>query len=231
VCDTRLGELDAGGCVKGAVFGGAFKDVTIAGVCGIPAGASAVSINITAVPVGLSPGDLRVAPNPPGALPLASVVNYQNGDTVANAADVPIGTGVRIFVDGQGTNFVVDVMGYFKDVSCQAGTVKALGQCFEVSLRAPLSIFDASDTCRAAGLPGGGRLATGLELRSLRNGNPLTLAPAFSAPPGNGGEWVDSVFTINLTDFRALTIANDGGFDSRITTNPLRYRCVFRPLP
>jgi hypothetical protein len=149
-------------------------------------------------------------------------VNFQNGDNAANAADVPIGTGVRIFDDSQAAHVIIDVMGYYRDVGCQAGTVKALGLCFETALRAATTVFIASDVCRDQGLPGGGRLGTGLELRSLRGGGPLTLAAT--------GEWTESVY-VNGVTFSAMTIADNGGFDDQPTLASHPYRCVFSPLP
>jgi len=232
VCDTRFGSIDAGGCAKGTLFGGGTRDVTIAGLCGVPSGADAVSINITAVPAFPgSPGDLRVAPNPPGAPPISSIVNYQFENT-ANAADVPIGTGVRVFADGSAADFVVDVFGYYRDVSCQAGTVKAFGQCFETAFRAanscPLgacSVFAASEVCRLVGTPGRGRLGTGLQLRALQILGILALAP----PPG---EWTDSVYVDNGV-FEAMTIANTQGFATQgtIPAGGRAFRCVFNTLP
>jgi hypothetical protein len=140
VCDTRVGFSDAGGCPKGALNGGSAKDVTIAGLCAIPPDATGVSLNLTVIPTGGGLGDLRIAPNPPGALPLASIINYQNTEVVANAADVPIGTGVRIFADGQATDFVVDVQGYFASVVAEAcWNVSPFEDIIRCTLPAPLS--------------------------------------------------------------------------------------------
>jgi hypothetical protein len=119
LCDTRVGVGDAGACAKGILAAGS-RDVTVAGLCGVPAGATAATINITVVPAGGGAGDLRVAPNPPGTLPSASIINYQNSEVVANSTNVPIGTGVRLFVDGQSTDFIVDVMGYNAAVAAEA---------------------------------------------------------------------------------------------------------------
>ena len=119
LCDTRVGFADAGACAKGVLAAGS-RDVTVAGLCGVPAGATAATINITVVPAGGGAGDLRVGPNPPGTLPSASIINYQNSEVVANSTNVPIGTGVRLFVDGQSTDFIVDVMGYNAAVAAEA---------------------------------------------------------------------------------------------------------------
>jgi hypothetical protein len=140
VCDTRVGFGDAGGCPKGALNGGSAKDVTIAGLCAIPPDATGVSLNLTVIPTGGGLGDLRIAANPPGALPLASIINYQNSGVVANAADVPMGTGVRLFADGQATDFVVDVLGYFASVVAEAcWNLAPFPDVLRCTLPAPLS--------------------------------------------------------------------------------------------
>src|SRR5262245_46809817 len=140
VCDTRFGFGDAGGCPKGALNGGSAQDVTIAGVCSIPPDATAVSLNLTVIPSGGGLGDLRIAPNPPGALPQASIINYQNSGVVANAVDVPIGTGVRLFADGETTDFVVDVLGYFASVVASAcWNATPFPDVIKCTLPAPLS--------------------------------------------------------------------------------------------
>lgn len=140
VCDTRVGFGDAGGCPKGALNGGSAKDVTIAGLCAIPPDATGVSLNLTVIPIGGGAGDLRIAPNPPGALPLASIINYQNFEVVANSANVAMGTGVRLFADGQATDFVVDVQGYFASVVAEAcWNFTGFPDAIRCTLPAPLS--------------------------------------------------------------------------------------------
>jgi hypothetical protein len=193
--------------------------------CGIPLGASAAVINYVAVgPAG--PGDLRVtAFGTP--IPLASVINYANvpGLNIANGVATPLAPGaaphITVQADVSATHLVADVLGYYKDVSCQAGSVKVLGQCFETSLRSAADVFNASIACKTAG----GRLATPHELRSVGGPGlgPLTLDGV--------GEWVDSYWTDGVT-ILALIVNESGQFTSVDTlTPPHPYRCVFRPLP
>lgn len=83
-----------------------------AGSCGIPAQAIAVSLNITVTQT-QGPGDLRVYPAP-GSAPLVSTLNYLAGQTIANAAVVPLGAdGVTFLAAVSGTHLIVDVNGYF----------------------------------------------------------------------------------------------------------------------
>jgi len=99
------------------------RSFTIAGRCGIPAGAAAVSLNVTVVsPQGL--GYVLLYPQG-GSQPGVSTVNYVQGQTVANAAVVPLGAGGGITVAAavSGTDFLIDTNGYFGGSAGDAGNV------------------------------------------------------------------------------------------------------------
>lgn len=88
-----------------------------AGVCGVPADARALSVNVT-VTEPTAGGNLRLYPGD-SPVPLASSINFRAGQTRANNAVVPLaadgsaGFGVRN--DAPGTvHLVVDVNGYFR---------------------------------------------------------------------------------------------------------------------
>lgn len=89
----------------------------LAGQCGIPAGATAVSVNLAAVSPTAGPGFFTVYP---GATlrPLSSTINYRAGQTRANNAVVPLGVAGDVVVyckQGTGTaDLVLDVNGYFQ---------------------------------------------------------------------------------------------------------------------
>lgn len=91
------------------------RNFTMTGRCGVPGNATDVALNVT-VTGSTAGGYLIVFPagSPP---PLASTLNYGSGQTRANNAIVPIGTGGAISVlCGQSngtTEFIVDVTGYF----------------------------------------------------------------------------------------------------------------------
>jgi Chaperone of endosialidase len=106
--------------------GGEVKNVAIGGVCGVPTGAVAAGLNFTIVDP-LNSGHLTVFPTN-GAAPLASLVNYVAGQTVANAADVKLGAGADIAVQPSATtDLVIDVYGYFTDVEELGNSNTALG--------------------------------------------------------------------------------------------------------
>ncbi len=88
----------------------------LAGRCGIPASAKAVSLNVTVTSPG-APGHLRLYPAD-RARPVASTLNYAAGQTRANDAVVPLDALGRLCVYvGQQlgtTHVVLDTNGYFE---------------------------------------------------------------------------------------------------------------------
>jgi hypothetical protein len=112
VIDTRNPAGPLGGP---ALAGGPARTFSIANQCGIPADATAVSVNVsitrptsegyvTCYPTGVSP-------------PLVSTINYRAGQTRANNAILPLGTAgdFDVACAGVGTvDFILDVNGYFR---------------------------------------------------------------------------------------------------------------------
>lgn len=102
-----------------ALTSGVSRTVKVAGICGVPATARSVALNVTVLqPTGpgrltLHPGDL--------AAPTTSTINFSAGITRSNSAILSLaldGTGtlsLTPFVSGSGTvDATVDVSGYFK---------------------------------------------------------------------------------------------------------------------
>ncbi|MFE9637200.1 hypothetical protein [Streptomyces sp. NPDC006463] len=112
--DTREGR----GTAKGQVAGQTAFGVQIAGVGGVPKGATAVSLNVT-VTNPREAGHLTVYPSGQAA-PTASNLNFTAGQTVANSVIVPVGPDGRIMVRNgawQPTDVVIDVNGYYTPAS------------------------------------------------------------------------------------------------------------------
>lgn len=85
--------------------------IPMAGVRGIPAGAKAVSANVTAVDA-IGGGFLTAYPC--GAVPTASNVNYSPSDPVANAAELPLSADGSICIySSTAAQVVVDVNGWW----------------------------------------------------------------------------------------------------------------------
>ena len=100
----------------GALTGGVARSVRVGGRGGVDGSAVAVSLNVAVVdPRG--GGFLTVWPRSVSRgcldLPLASVVNFGFGQTVANAFTVPVGAGGEVCVySSQSTDVIADVLGY-----------------------------------------------------------------------------------------------------------------------
>lgn len=114
VLDTREGL----GAPARRLGPGGQIDLTLEGVGGVPAGSSAAVLNVTATRVSAAS---YVTVWPTGAsMPLASSLNVQPGDTVANLVVAPIGAGGRVSLyNALGEiDLVADVVGAF----CPAAT-------------------------------------------------------------------------------------------------------------
>jgi hypothetical protein len=112
--DTRSAAGPLGGPALAAK---AERTFMVVGNCAIPAGAQAVSVNVT-VTQGSTIGDLRLYPGTAFA-PSTSVINYRAGQTRANNGVISLGASgdltVRCDQPGGGTvHFILDVNGYFQ---------------------------------------------------------------------------------------------------------------------
>lgn len=112
--DTRASEqtFDGNGLGAGLLRAGSVSASLVAGRGAVPAGATAVVVNLTAV----NPrGNGYVTAYPCGAdIPEASNLNYFAGQTVANSAVIRVGAGGQIcFFTLAATDLIVDVQGSF----------------------------------------------------------------------------------------------------------------------
>ena len=149
--DTREASLDAFGTP--ALAGGAIRAFAVPqrAACGIPANASAYSLNVTVVPLGPL-GYLTIFPT--GSVqPLVSTLNSLDARVKANAAIVPAGVNgaVSVFVTNA-TELILDINGYFIDpfLNSQALAFYPLPPCRVI------------DTRNANGLLGGPGLGAGV---------------------------------------------------------------------
>ena len=114
--DTRNNLNPLGG--GGPFTTNQIRTYTLPGNCGIPSGTDAVSLNMTATETVANPfGHLKVWPVGQ-AEPNVSTLNWTAaGQTVANAAIVPLGAGGAINVKSgnAGSQVIIDVNGYFSD--------------------------------------------------------------------------------------------------------------------
>ena len=92
------------------------RDYTIKGACGVPAGAKAISVNVTVVsPTGASFLTLWPAG---GGRPNVSTINFtQNDPSLANGAIVGLGASspdLSVFNSSGTVHVILDVTGYFQ---------------------------------------------------------------------------------------------------------------------
>ena len=102
------------------------RNFVVAGQCGVDPSAQAVSLNLTVVnPEGV--GYILVFPQG-GPFAPVSTLNYVAGETIANAAIVPVGASGGITVDAgvSGADLIIDVNGYFGAGSGAANTFVGL---------------------------------------------------------------------------------------------------------
>jgi hypothetical protein len=110
VVDTRLAD--------GALRPGERRSYTLAGACGIPAGASAVAANLTAA----SPGSTGRLTLWPGGRenPGTSSLSFANGHTQANSAILELAGDGTVLAEsflaatGSSVHLIIDVAGYFQ---------------------------------------------------------------------------------------------------------------------
>jgi hypothetical protein len=115
IVDTR----GNGAPIQGGIFTGGsdVRSYALAGICGIPASARAVSLNFTVTGPGqTAPGFLTAWPTG-GAVPIPSILNWDHVPAqVANAAVVPTSASTSITVNVSApTHVIVDVNGYYYD--------------------------------------------------------------------------------------------------------------------
>ncbi|MBI5090023.1 MAG: hypothetical protein HZB15_14465 [Actinobacteria bacterium] len=149
LADTRQGSptVDGAGAGGGPVAAGSTLEVAVLGRGGVPAGAPAVALNVTAAePQGS--GFVTVYPCG-GPRPLASNLNVTAGAVVPNAVMAKVGQGGTVCVyTSATTHLVVDVDGYFPS-----------GSVFQPSN--PARLLDTRPEATFDGLQqGAGKLAT-----------------------------------------------------------------------
>jgi hypothetical protein len=94
------------------------RTVPVAGLCGVPASAKAVAVNLTVV---LPTGDGHLTLWPGGAKPAVSAINFRAGWVRANNAVLPLASDASgtllaepFLANGGTVHLLIDVVGYFE---------------------------------------------------------------------------------------------------------------------
>jgi hypothetical protein len=189
-----------------------FVTVTGAGT-GVPYGAAAISLNVTAVDP--AAGYLVVWPADQGR-PSTSVLNYDNRQTVANAVTVRVsGNGQIALASSSATNLIIDVVGWYEAPSI---AVNQLGQAQPVPTPGggffgitPTRLLDSrSGTKMSAGEARLVSLDLGIDLAGS-TASAVVLNVTAVAPDGSGfltvvgnGDGLGDVSSLNFGDRAAV---------------------------
>jgi hypothetical protein len=114
VADTR----GNGAPIQGGIFpNSGLRTWDVTGICGIPAGADAISVNFTVVAAaGIPAGSFLLAWPTGQAAPPTAIMTYGPSQVISNAAIVPLGPSEQLNVNVSGsTHVIMDVNGYFSD--------------------------------------------------------------------------------------------------------------------
>ena len=138
VSPTRVLDTATGiGVAKAPIQSDASIDVTVAGADGIPADATAVALNLTAVD---STRNGLITAYPAGdSLPTVSNLNYTAGSARANMAIVPVGTNGQVAFENNSdgsVDLIADATGYYTKSA-------VTGASTYVPLRAPIRYIDS----------------------------------------------------------------------------------------
>ncbi len=198
LADTRPTGGFSGDFGPPALAAGVARILPVAGQCGIPSTARAVSANFTVTETtGL--GFLSVWPSDEAMPdPLPSSVNFIGNQTLANAVVAPLGAdgGISIVAGVSGSHFILDVNGYYEPVAAGAigaAEVNAAEIQRRVSEGCPAGQrlrginVDGTVTCEAVvgtlnGLSGNLAVVVQGSLTVTSSGNTITIATTPPAP-------------------------------------------------
>ena len=191
--DTR-GNGFTGAFGPPALAQGVPRDFNVINRCDISSAARAVSLNITVTNT-QGPGFILIYPQG-ASQPTVSTLNYVAGQTIANAAVVPLGaSGAFTVIAGvSGTDLIIDTNGYY----------------------APLTVVT-----RVNGMSGAVSLVAGSNISITPGAQTLTIAgtaPAAWSLTGNAGTTAGTNF-LGTTDNQALELKVNGQRAFRLVPN------------
>jgi hypothetical protein len=184
-CDTRAGQpanqCNAQGTSAGTIGAGQARVVNLVNDFGVPAGATAVAVNVTATTTSAA-SYLTLWPDG-AAMPFAASLNWAAGQTISNrvvATLGPAGT-IDVFNAYGSTDVVIDVGGYFTTTGAGSGYFPTAPT--RICDTRPVGPGVAANGCNG---PGGGTLASG-EVFSLSGFNPMMTAVVANTTVTNTG--------------------------------------------
>jgi hypothetical protein len=200
ICDTRPESSfsPTNQCTGSTIGAGLTKTISV-GASGspIPANATSVVLNVTAVNPAAPGGFMTVYPSGT-SLPTASNLNFTTGQTVANLVQVGVGTSGDVsFFSSSRTDLVVDVEGYTSPGG--AGLYTALPSPSRLcDTRAPSS-FTPANQCNGPGSAAGTLPASGSKNVQVTNVTNINV-------PSGATAAVFNVTAVNPTTSGFLTV-------------------------
>lgn len=182
--------------------------------------AEAIAVNLVAV-AAQGPGNLRVFPGDQPFAPLASVINYTTGQTIAVGTNIPLrtdalGDDFKVQADVSGAHVVIDVVGYYS---------RAVSSMQIVRLRNIPAAFNPGDTRRSFGVLNGVDFVTGvvfdheMEVPPACSVARVQVEESVAVPPGGGAR----VYTLKAGPINLLACgtANNGKCKDFVTRTVL----------
>ena len=143
VIDTRGGAPLGGGIFANSEA----RNFDVEEICGIPIATDAISANFTVTGSPSAPPGAFILAYPTGSppSPIVSLLNFQAGQTIANAGIVPLNSAGSLTINvSHSTHVIMDVNGYFSDtLGSQMNSFEILNNSEGYAIRAA----NASTTC------------------------------------------------------------------------------------
>lgn len=213
VVDTRVGMGFGGAYGPPALSPAAARtfNVVASGCTGLPANVSAFSLNFTVTNT-TGPGHVIAWPAG-GTMPDVSTLNYLGGQTLANAAIVPAGSGTSISVVAavSATDLIIDINGYFTNYP-NTGNQLFLSGSFDAA--AAIVGFNYSSTNGSHGVGG---YAGGTGVVYGVQGEIGTGAAAMSAGVHGIGPFSSTIRTFGVYGESAASVIDGAGVLGRST--------------
>jgi hypothetical protein len=217
ICDTRpvstfssVNQCNSGpDNPVGPIGAGAFKTINVAngqngglGSFGVPANATSVVLNVTAVSA-TAPGFLTIFPAGATA-PNASNLNFATGETVPNLVQVGLGTDGDISIfSSSATDLLVDVEGYSAStIPAGSGLYNPLSSSIRLCDTRAMSSFTAPNQCNGSGTAAGTLPAGGTQDVQVTNGTTI---------PSGATAAVLNVTVVNPAASGFVTVYPQGG--------------------
>ncbi len=203
VCDTRANQAanpcNIGGPASGTIGSGQTREINVASGFGVPAGATAVVLNVTATTTSAA-SFLTVWPTG-AAQPLASSLNWAPGQTVSNRVITPVSAAghIEVFNAHGTTDVVVDLGGFYTSTGSGFFPVAPLRIC-DTRASGPGVAINACDQ-QGQGTVGAGRAF------ALTNFNLTVTALVVNVTVTNTG--APGFLTIFPNDSTAIPLAAD----------------------